>query len=368
MERRYRLLEVVRQHAREKLASEERQRLRHRHGKFFVELAAEWRPFLNGQRRNMAIGALTVERDNFRSALDRLLADEPSEALNLTGSLWWWWFHTNQWREGRDWLQAALAASNGGGSARVEALCGAGALAWFQGEHVTAHAHLDEAVRLGRGQSRLTLLARALDFLGQVLADRGDLERALSIATEAVAVARASDDQWELAIAQIGLGNVLLFGKSEQAARVCYEESATICRAIPDLWALGMALRNLGIVARHRGEIEASLEYLRESLAALRHEDERSFVSRSLEELSKTLVVAGEAELAATLFGASEILRESLGAAVLAARYPEYTRAVSDARSSLGDVRFRDAWTRGRSLHRDAAIALALNTADMERI
>ena len=366
-DRRYRLLEMVREHANDKLAPKERQQLRDRHATFFNQLAAERRPFLTSHRRHSAIAALTLERDNFRTALDRQLTEAPPGALGLAASLWWWWFHTNQWREGRQWLEAALAATSDSGPARVEALCGAGALAWFQGEHAVAHAHLDDAVNLGRAQDERHLLARALDFLGQVMADRGDVERALPIATEAVAVAQASGNQWELAIATIGLGNVLLFGKSVQAAQQCYAEGAAHCRATADPWALGMALRNLGIVSRHNGQIERSLEYLRESLAVLRPEDERSFVSRSLEELSKTLVLSRNGELAATLFGAAEALRESLGAAILASRYPEYERAVSEARELVGERRFTDAWIHGRSLHRDAAIELAVNSGDVPR-
>jgi non-specific serine/threonine protein kinase len=365
-ERRYKLLEMVREHANDKLDSSERQRLRERHATFFSQLAAEWRPFLTSYQRHRAIAALTAERDNLRTALDRQLTEAPLGAQSLAASLWWWWFHTNQWREGRQWLEAALAATREGGPARVEALCGAGALAWFQGEHSGAHAHLDEAVRLGRLQDQSHLLVRALDFLGQVIADRGEVERALPVAKEAVAVAEAGGNQWELAIATIGLGNVLLFGKSVEAAERCYMEGASLCRATADPWALGMALRNLGIVSRHRGQLERSLEYLRESLAVLRPEDERSFVSRSLEELSKTLVSTRNGQLAATLFGAAEALRESLGAAILASRYPEYERAVSEARELVGDRRFSDAWIYGRSLARDAAIDLAINPAAYE--
>ena len=97
-DRRYGLLELVRQHAGDKLVSGERQRLLDRHATFFKEVAAEWRPSLTSRRRRSAVAALTPERDNFRAALGRLLTDAPAEALGLAASLWWWWFHTNQWR------------------------------------------------------------------------------------------------------------------------------------------------------------------------------------------------------------------------------------------------------------------------------
>jgi non-specific serine/threonine protein kinase len=361
-ERRYRLLELVRQYARDALSSSERLRLLDRHATFFAALAAEQRPLVNGPHRGSALAALTAEAGNFRAALDARLTSRPSAALHLAASLWWWWFHTNQWREGRDWLEAALEATASEEGPRAEALCGAGALAWFQGDHVVAHARLEDAVRRARVEDETTVLARALDFLGQVHADRGEPEAALACATEAVSVSRASGDAWELAIALIGLGNVRLFARSHEQAQSHYTESASICRAIPDAWAYAMALRNLGIVARHQHELERSTEWLRGSLAALRDLDhEQWFVSRSLEELAKTLVLSGEAERVATLFGAAEALRERVGAPVLSARYPEYAQAVSDVRRTLGDVPFQEAWAHGRSLDRHAAIALAVS-------
>ena len=125
-----------------------------------------------------------------------------------------------------------------------------------------------------------------------------------------------------------------------------------------------MALRNIGIVERQRGRLDESIARLRDSLRALSDLDEQWFVSRSLEELAKTLTVAGKSLRAATLFGAAEALREGVGAAVLAVRYAEYAEALSQLRAALGDSQFAEAWARGRSLARDRAIGLALEHED----
>jgi non-specific serine/threonine protein kinase len=356
-DRRYLMLEVVRQYARDRLGNKASASLVKAHADYFTEFAAARQPLLNGRDRQAAIARLTRDRDNLRLALDAQMKSEPREALRLAAALWWWWLHTNQWQEGRGWLEATLERCEQESSSRADALCGAGALAWFQGEHAAAEARLEAAVRVARRTGPANVLARSLDFLGQVRADRGQVEAALTCDTEAVAVARESGDRWELAIALIGLGNVMLFAGRRDEAQRAYEESAALCRAIPDPWALGMALRNLGALARHAGDLAASVQWLCDSLDALGPLDDRWFVSRSLEELAKTLVLVGAAEAAARLFGAAEALREHVGAAVL--RYDEYAKAVAAARAGLGDAIFQQAWAQGRALDRNAAVALA---------
>jgi predicted ATPase/DNA-binding winged helix-turn-helix (wHTH) protein len=356
--RRYRLLDVVREYARNGLQPAEHLALASRHAAYFTRLAAACQPHVNGAERGETLAALSSERDNFRAALDALLQSQASQALDLAASLWWWWLHTNQWQEGRAWLEASLARAGVETASRAEALCGAGALAWFQGEHAVAELRLEEAVRQARATGPVRVLSRALDFLGQVRADRRQIESALTMATEATAVARRAGDRWELAISLLGLGNVLFFAGRGEEARAAYRESAALCRAIPDPWALGMALRNLGALAREAGDLAASARLLCDSLQALAGVGEQWFVSRSLEELAKTLALTADVERAARLFGAAEVLRERIGATVL--RHDEYARAVANVRGALGDARFGELWTEGRALDRDAAIRAAI--------
>jgi hypothetical protein len=120
-----------------------------------------------------------------------------------------------------------------------------------------------------------------------------------------------------------------------------------------------MALRNLGS-ARRRREPDRAIGRLRDSLRALHPIDERWFVSRSLEELAKTLTLVQDWRRAAVLFGAAEALREAVGAVVLAVRYHEYIAALTQIRTAIGEAAFAAAWAEGRALDRDAAIAFAV--------
>jgi len=358
--RRYRLLELIRAWVRDKTTAAERAGPEKRHADWFAALAALQRPLLNSAGRTIGLAALTAERDNLRTALAWSLNADPAIAIRLTANVWWWWFHTNQWRDGRGAVEAALQRSPAPDAARAEALCGAGALAWFQGDHEHARDRLDQSIAVARTTGPGHVLIRALDFLGQVEADLGALDAATRHAREAVATARALKHGWELGVSLTGFGNVLLFTGAIEESVPAYAESVNLLRETGDRWALGMALRNLGVVTRRRGRVGESLAIFRESLESLREVDDTWFVSRTIEELAKSLAAQAAWRDVVLLLGASEALREAVGAVVLAARRAELAHAIDGAKVALGDAAFAALWRSGRSLSRDDAISAAI--------
>ena len=360
-DRRYRLLEIIRACVREKAPASVHTELAARHAAWFASMAEELRPLLNGNQRQEATAALSLERDNFRIALDWAFTTDSAMAIQLAANLWWWWFHTNQWREGRNVLERALEGSRAPDAYQAEALCGAGALAWFQGDQNQAHARLNQAIAVARTAGAGSVLVRALDFQAHVEADYHKFDAALALAHEAISIAQTIDNQWEHAIALVGLGNVLLFHGDTSEAQRAYEKSVAIIRIIRDPWALGMALRNLGVATRRRGNIVESQALLCESLQSLLETNDSWFVSRGLEELAKTLASRSQWPRVAMLLGAAEALRETAGAVLLAARRQEYDDVVAGARTALGDAAFDDCWARGRSLSREQAVAHAMD-------
>jgi non-specific serine/threonine protein kinase len=67
---------------------------------------------------------------------------------------------------------------------------------------------------------------------------------------------------------------------------------------------------------------------------------------------------------AARLFGASEALRERIGAAPWPLWLAEHERNVAATRTSLGEEAYAAAWAAGRALSVDAAIAAALGAGE----
>jgi predicted ATPase/DNA-binding winged helix-turn-helix (wHTH) protein len=364
-ERRYRMLETVRQYAREKLDETEDAVLIHqRHARFFLNFVESIEPRINTAKRVSCLAQLTAEHDNLRHALRWTIRTESELALRLAGSLWWFWFHQGYWREGRAWLEQALGSVAGEvtpNPRRAKALLGSGVLAWAQGDRSAARARLEESVAVWRALDDERSLGEAMHFLATEMIAEGDATAARSLAASSAAIfRRAGHERFGLATTLATLGIAEMTLENYDAARLALEESATIARVIHDNWALALPLRNLGIVAFRQGDYPQAVRLLRETLLILRDLKERWFISRSLETMAEIMALQGDYRRAARLFGAGEALREAVGASVLPFYRHDYDRGVEAARQGLGEDALRANWSEGRTMTLEEAIRCAL--------
>jgi predicted ATPase len=366
---RYRFLETVRQYARAKLMADAATatRLQERHARYFLGFAEAIEPHINTASRAMAIGRLDVEHDNLRAALEWGLRHSPDVALRVAGSLRWFWFHRGYWTEGRGWLDEALKAASGltesaRAAPRAKALLGTGVLAWTQGDRGAARRTLEKSVALSRALGDPHLLAESTHFLANEILAEGDAQTARSLAEESVALYRRSGvDPFGLAVTLATLGIAAMALEQYGASRATLEESAAVARKAGDDWALSLPLRNLGIVAFRQGDAEQAMTFLRESLIVLSHLREKWFISRCFETMAAIAALQGDCERSARLFGAGEILRESVGASVLPAYRPDYDRGLAALRSNMSDDEIQTAWKDGRTMTLDEAVRYALD-------
>lgn len=374
-EARYHFLETIRQYARSLLEAEELAGLQQKHAKFFLALAEAIEPKLNDPDRHTWLERLEIEHDNLRAALQWAVGTREAEgqagfqpgsyALPLAGALWWFWFHRGYWSEGRKWFAQALATGGRVGALatseeRAKALLGAGMLAWAQGDHPVARSQLEESVALYRQLSDQQNLGQALQFLGQEFLGQGDLVLARSLAAEAVQIFRQTGDLFGLAVSLVTEGIAAQLQGESTAAQSFLAESVALSRQTGDKWALGLALRNLGYLALREGDYDQAAALQRESLAVLRDLGEKWFISRSLEALAEAVSMQGDYERAARLFGASEALREAIGASVLAYYQTEYEQSLAAARAGLDEAAFASAWAEGRARPLEEVISYAI--------
>jgi len=356
-EARYRLLETIRQYALERLrASGHESQTRVRHARFYARLANEAAVGLTRASPGVWLDTLDSDYDNLRAALTWLDEFQPDDALQMAARLWWFWFRAGLWHDGRAWLKRLLDASSSDHSARAEALLGLGVLAWAQGDLALAQEALESSVRLHEPAER----GLALQFLAMDVLAQGDVPGAGALVNDAIASLRALGPSLALGIALASQGVARLAEHNADAARGPLEESVELLRAFDDLWALSLPLRNLGIIAFQSGDLERADVLLRDSLTALQAQRDPWFVSRSLETLAAITAARGHHPRAARLFGAAEGLRARVGAAVLPFYQAGYDQGVAQARAALGPAAFGAAWTAGRAMQLDEALAYAL--------
>jgi hypothetical protein len=202
-EPRYRMLEMVREYAAERLAeSGEADAVHQRRADFYLTLAEEAEPWLRSGEREAWLGRLDVELDNLRAALAWSDADPTTveTGLRLAAALEWYWHFRNHWREGRNWLERLLARAGSVAevsvAARAKVLYVSGRLAVFLIDFGSARERLEQSVALLRELHDPGRLGYALSYLSRLEARQPNLVAARSLAEESAALFRQAGDDW----------------------------------------------------------------------------------------------------------------------------------------------------------------------------
>jgi non-specific serine/threonine protein kinase len=333
---RYRLLETLRQYARQRLAAGGAgDAVRRGHAAHYLALAEQAAPELEGPRQLAWLGRLEAELGNLRQALrwsraaggGAERAEGAETGLRLAAALRPFWRLRGRHREGRAWLEAALALPGAAARtpARAEALCAAGSFAGLLGDGATARTRLEASVALWRELGDARGLGRALAQLGFATTAR-DAPAARALLEEAVALARAVGDRSGLAVALRMLGNVEAPRGAAPPGPAPLEESAALFRELGDAWGLGRTLTGLGARALREGDQEAARDYLEEALARRREADDQLGVAWVLNNLGALARRQGEHRRAEALLEEGRALAEDLG----------YTATVAYALAELG--------------------------------
>jgi hypothetical protein len=119
-------------------------------------------------------------------------------------------------------------------------------------------------------------------------------------------------------------------------------------------------LHNLGYVSLHQQDAVRAAELFAESLSLFRDAGDRRGLAECLAGLAGVAAVAVQPVRAAQLFGASEALLEAIGARLSASNLDDYERNLTHARKSLDAPAFAAAWSAGRAMSLEQAIASAL--------
>ena len=230
---RYRMLEPVRQYALDKLEeSDEAEEARRRHAEFFLGIAEETETEMRGPEQAPWLDRLEAEHDNLRGALSWALErGGPELGLHLAEAFWWFWEARGYFDEGRRWLEQALAKGSRASSARAKALDGVGRLALELGDVDRAVAAAEEGLKL-RAQLELeaSVAASLLRLLGITAGIRGDYERATELARESLALGRETEDNLTVVWSLIHLGKVSSDQGDHERATQFYEEGLALCR------------------------------------------------------------------------------------------------------------------------------------------
>lgn len=363
---RYQLLETIRQFARERLVeSDEDEKMRVPHSRFYLRLAEEAEPLLFGPEQELWFERLEIENDNARGALEWALEGHHAEvALRWVGALWFFWFIRDRYREGQEWLSRALAepGAAGPGSARARALNAAGFTSWIRGDFAQARLLSEEALEIGSSLDDLVEIAMATRNLGLIASQERDYATARVLLEKSVALWRELGNTSQVGWALPFLADVVLYQGDLEQARSLYEESAALMRGQNDKIVLAYPLRRMASLALQSGDYEQATGLCQESLALNLQLGDRRGVAACLVGLAAVAVARGQIPEAARLFAAVDLQLHTMGITLYPADQIEYERHVAFVREQQRDVTVSTAWEEGNRMTLEQVIANALET------
>jgi predicted ATPase len=362
-EPRFRMLDVVRAYALEELDSTgEAEMMRRLHAGYYLALAEEAERALLGERASW-LDRLEVEHDNLWEALHWSTECDTGTALRLTGSLQAFWLIRGHLMEGRKWSETVLERSHNAPNTaeRWKTLFGVGNLAQRQGDYTVARKFYDRslAVALELGDKRQ--IAKSNWGLGALACLQGEPASSRAFLAESLTIGRRLDDREITAMSLNVLGELERAEGNYSDARSLYEEALALRRLICDKAGVCSTLINLGAVAYFEDDDEGARACYLEALALGQELRHKSAIFHVLDGVAALATRRGDAESAARLAGAADRLHESIGFR----ESVTVDRIFRDAylvvlRSSISDEVFAEAYERGRNLHMNEAVALAL--------
>ncbi len=304
-ESRVSMLETIRDFARERLeASGDLSSVALRHADYFLRLAEETEPLLEGREQTRTLDRLDRDQGNLRSAIiwwrDQ---GETERALRMSGALWRFWWLRGDMEDGRTLLEGLLLQSASVlASVRAKALNGAGVLAESQGESEQSARFHEESLAISRALGDLRGVAWSLNNLGVVAINSGDLERAEMLLQENLAVAEATGDTASIALALMDLGQVAHHLADHDLAASFFTRSLEHFRKLGNESHMARALNNLGDVAFRRGDYQRAQALLAESLTLHRRVGDRLGIASTMNNLASLANTQGDLDTAMGLY------------------------------------------------------------------
>ncbi len=404
---RYRLLDTIRDYARERLAaSGEQQTLRLRHLDYMLARAdllhhrAFRRAGLAWPEQVARYRFHAAEMPNYRIALATALEyGRVEQGLRICSALRARWIVYGDVAEGTIWFDRFLKLDGDiSPELRARALALSAELAFEQQDYAKAAANAGQALDICAATG-VPGSAGARRMLGIVALRSGRAQDALDGARSAIEAARADGDEWEEGLALVSTATVLArLGRLDEAQQAF--EAALDVLAGNNGWGIARARYGSGMLAVARGDNELALAQFTAALQMFSELDarpemagclagigrvqlaagelasaaaslasslrlsvaagQRLGIARGVEAVAGLAAAAGDAELAARLGGAANALRNAADPVRSAAGRARFDRVLASAERALGAADAARLLADGAALSQDQAVSLAL--------
>ena len=408
---RYRMLETIRQYARERLIeSDEASEIADRHRTYFAALAAAAASELRGPLMVDWLDRMDADTENLGTALEWALEASPEAAVRMCQHLLVYWRDRVATPDNQERVVAAIAVARALLAdsmeptselrALIARLLGDAATIWsFSGAATVALPWAQEAVSIARAGDDTGALVAAL--VGHSIAsifngERGDLqgwtEEIIRLASEigddwtiaaagggmaggmsamdpagaevllrtAVAAARRTGNPHAIAMTAMAEGRVFSATQRLAEARERFAEAIARFSEIGDELFTLATRSELAHAVRRDGPLDEAMDRYRETLAGWMRFGNRGAAAHQLESIAFVLIAQGDHVRAASLLGTAAHLREAVHMPMLAPEIAEHEGWVGRLRAAANSAAVDAAMADGRAMSTADAVALAI--------
>jgi predicted ATPase/class 3 adenylate cyclase len=411
---RYRMLETIRQYAREQLiASGEAADIAGRHLQFFGAMADTAATELRGPAMVDWLDRLDSEIENLGAALEWALETDADAAVRMSVALLDYWISrvpspenaarviaavdaarltlagppeptrdqrilavrllgmaARKWSLsggadiGIGWAEEAivLAQELGDSRALIDAMLGHTTARIFSGARGDIRGWLEEVIRESTEIGDWFSVAFATSGVAVSLAsvDPIQVEELLAIGSDA---AHRSGNPHVIALTAMGQGNILARSGRFDDARSRLQEAIDRFAELGDERLADACRSEVAHVLRRSGELDEALELYRVTIQRWVRTGNRGAVAHQLESIAFALIAQGSTERAARLLGAAAGLREESRSPMIQAEQLEHDDWIVRLRAELDPLTVEAAMIEGRELTMTEAVALAIAQA-----
>lgn len=280
---RYRLLDTLREFAREKLDDKkEEASLRARHLAWFADWAEEIESNLDSMPLYESQRLADAERNNLQAALNWAVETKGGRAdgLRLIVAASWIWFRHSHFSEGFHWAEhfIPLTTDKKFKPQRARLLYRAAALAEFafwREKYAEIKTWFEESERLARELDDSVTLAHTLYLYAEVFLDHRDGETAARLCAESASLCRKLGQTRLLCQALSDLGMALHEQQRNTEARAALDEALEIALREKYTREEAYALRRLVYFMRSDGKYAEAIQLNQRALLAVRASGDR---------------------------------------------------------------------------------------------
>jgi non-specific serine/threonine protein kinase len=336
-------------------------------------LGEEAEPALEGFGGQQVPWLARLDRDigNIRAALAWLeRTGDASRLLRLVAVLDTFWWLRPHHAEVEHWLEIGLRDADIPAALRVDALYVAMGIAYFRGDLAKARGFAEAGLATAETWGDPFAIGRAQINLGRVLMELDDLPQAATLMPQALARFRETRAASWVYLALSEFGSVRQLRGDLEGAVSLLDEALALVRhvdatdplALQDNFGLSGVLGRRAYAAREAGDLILATQLFSEKLTIAQQLASTPEVLGALTGLAAITLDGGQPEFAARLLGAIDAAREANGLARVA--HSLFAKQVESATCrALGDADFNANWHEGRTIPLAEAIADALAQA-----